>query len=317
MAEKFRPDFLSATPDIQVGPLANDEYGEGYLVRVGNLEGLPEHVKEQVPNGFVLKEYKSFVANYGTGLMTGGGIFSLVPGPERNFVLSLKAAIENFARKNKRFPSEEEVRVEIVADSSFQDQFGGRAACKDLYYRTYTKAAEAELLRRHTVIKNYFAKSLPDLVVPTRIFIDNDVKVKEKRIYELQPRVEAVPFKKSEGAGVFDSETGRTMIGWDVGEAFIQRIKEKFPKKIPLFKKELITFIEQIKKMPSETGYLPYDCAHLSNLLFTENGLRLADTNAVIPIPSEPSEEEKEHIEIYMEHFNHDIKTLELLEARL
>ena len=45
MTEKFRPNFLN--PEIKVGPLNSDKYGQGSFVNVGNLENLPESIKEK------------------------------------------------------------------------------------------------------------------------------------------------------------------------------------------------------------------------------------------------------------------------------
>ena len=56
--------------------------------------------------------------------------------------------------------------------------------------------------------------------------------------------------------------------------------------------------------------YFPYDCAKLNNLLFTEQGLRLIDTNAVMPIP-EDGRRWKSTL------FEGSLKILELIESKL
>lgn len=309
---EIRPSFL---PDsIKVGPLSEDGYGEGYFTQVGNLENLPEDINRNIPDGFVLKEYASLLTQNtrpslrgfytSDGLMMGAGVFTLRAGGEkRKFLLGLRTAIEKFEKTNGHLPSEQEIKEVIFEDESFrifQDKFGGRAGCKDLYYKTYIRAVAQELEKRNLVMKNYFAKLLPELVVPTHVFIDQDKKTKEKRLYEIQPRIKHVDYNNAE----------------DLDE-FVDNIKIMFPEMVFVFKKELAIFIKEIRKIPSETGHIPYDCPALGNLLFTKNGLRLIDTNAVFPVSEEPSEEEKNDVETAMRTFVANLKKLEIIESKL
>ena len=62
--------------------------------------------------------------------------------------------------------------------------------------------------------------------------------------------------------------------------------------------------------MSDKEKYFPYDCAKLNNLLFTEQGLRLIDTNAVITY-SEDGRRWKSTL------FEGSLKILELIESKL
>ena len=57
MPERFRPpQFLreGVEPELLYG----EEYGEGTFAVVAKLENLPPSVKESVPQGYVVKQYK-------------------------------------------------------------------------------------------------------------------------------------------------------------------------------------------------------------------------------------------------------------------
>lgn len=57
MSEKFHePAFLRE--QVKPGPLKGEEYGEGSFTVVANLENLPKEVRKNVPEGYVVKQYK-------------------------------------------------------------------------------------------------------------------------------------------------------------------------------------------------------------------------------------------------------------------
>ncbi len=264
MTEKFRPNFLN--PEIKVGPLESDKYGGGSFVEVGNLENLPESIREKVPQGYVIKQYRS----------------SDQP---------MNLARELFLEGSK------ELKKEISV--------GGIAK---------------ELKHRNLIMKNYFADSLPELIVPTQFVIGRDEKTNKKIIYEIQPRLSEASTASMARDSAFMEPIYR-YYHWGVKEdklvaieclnKFIVYIKSAFsPEVIDRLKRELPIFIKKITDIRAENKYFPYDCAKLNNLLFTEHGLRLIDTNAVMPIP-EGGRQWKSKL------YEGSLKILELLKSKV
>lgn len=236
MVEKFRPNFLN--PEVNVGPLDDGKYGGGTFTQVGNLENLPENIRGNVPQGYVIKEYT-------------------------------------------RGEDPKKLAVRLILSENSQR--------KDVSHLDIAK----ELNQRHLMVEGYFKQSLPELVVPTQIIVGRDEVTGKKTLYEIQSRLD-------------ESSTVNTKIDkslWPVywyymqedvkhevkaGEAlenFITYLHNTFPQQIDLFKNQLNIFIEQVTNFQSKENHFPFDLAMLTNLIFTEDGLRLIDTNAVMPIP--------------------------------
>ena len=239
MSEKFAPNFLN--PEMKVGPLRNDEYGYGSFVDVGNIENLPENVKEKAIHGYVIKKYR-----LSNNPITMASMLFVDGSEERKNGLS----IEGIAK---------------------------------------------ELKHRNSIMKNYFAESMPELVVPTQVIIGKDEKTNKKTIYEIQSRLDEPNTASKAGDPSLEplykfylqGDESEKSKAEEVLDNFIAYIKVAFPEKIDLLKHEISIFRREIRKMYATGDYLPYDCAKLNNLIFTRNGLRLVDSNAVVPVPPE------------------------------
>ncbi len=188
-----------------------------------------------------------------------------------------------------------------------------------------------EFQHKYVLMKNYFAKSLPELVVPTQIIVGEDEKTKKKHLYEIQPRLDesstahlAKPNNRSmenfyghyiRGIWRYDQSKAEKDL-----ENFVAYIKNQFPDKIDLFKHEISVFIKEISDFPSKEKHIPFDCAWPTNLIFTEQGLRLIDTNAVLSISNLKAEDNvfgENRMKEFEFLFNNSLKLLELIESKL
>lgn len=310
MAEKFRPEFLN--PDIKVGPLADDKYGRGGFVEVGNLENLPDNIKEKATKGYVIKQY--IQSDDPFDLAT---TLFLENSEEGRFLEDLRLLVLDFYNLYQLNPSENEIKQIIHANSKqlFTDRFKD---AKDLLNLVSIGGIAKELKQRNSIIKNYFAESLPELVVPTQVIIGRDEGSHKKTLYEIQPHLDkastaSYPFSESFYKYYLWGVEGEKTKAEEVLNNFINHIKNTLPEKIDLFKREIPIFIKEISEMLAKEKYFPYDCAKLNNLIFTEHGLRLIDTNAVIPTSPEIDWIDK----WYWEVFNGSLKILRLIESKL
>lgn len=324
MTEKFRPNFLN--PEVGVGPLENGEYGEGSFVKVGNLESLPDSIKEKASKGYVIKKY--FPTEYRRGdFGTAGWAHLFSPeSAEQYFVIKLGREVSNFEEENNSYPSKDEIKKIIFSEEEFK-QFGDESRLEEFLKNTSITALAKELARRNTIMKDFFSESLPELVLSTQFIIGEEMGATEegvdnRRIYEIQPRIEGF------GASVAEMRALDPYIKSDMeslgkrGEGvlrnFILRLKQKYPDKIDLFKREIGIFIKEIKEFPNKENRLPFDCPFLTNLMFTEHGLRLVDTNMVVSF-DDKNKDYKNYkiIKDLQGRFEKAIKILELVKDRL
>lgn len=137
-------------------------------------------------------------------------------------------------------------------------------------------------------MKEYFASSLPNLIVPTQFIVGSETchdGLKRNFVYEIQKKIVFFDI----GQVVIEPMAGWTKektveeekkFGWiEDEEKIAEKIKKSYGKKTPEIKKELETMVEIAKNLVKETGRIPFDIFSSQNLKFTPDGLRIIDTN--------------------------------------
>ena len=188
-----------------------------------------------------------------------------------------------------------------------------------------------ELQQRHEMIKKYFDQSLPDLVLPTQLIVGKNEMTKKNSLYEIQSRLDPSSTTNIVNESTFwpvfecfvhGEEKSRVEAEKELA-AFIDYLHNTFPQQIGQFKNQLKIFIEQIKNFQTQTNHLPFDCAMLTNLIFTKDGLRLIDTNAIVPTPLPLRGKEIKPVEKFRQMnwrkqmFNGSLEILNIIESKL
>lgn len=247
------------------------------------------------------------------------GTFTEV-GNLENLPKSIEAQIPNgyVIKKYNRSDSPEALAISLI----LKEAISGKAV-------SLVEIAK-ELAQRHAMVKNYFEQTLPELVIPTQMVVGKDEITDTKTLYEIQPRLGE--------PNTTNIQVDRSL--WPVYKYYIQQLpKEKqraeaalenfitylhttFPQQIDLFKNQINTFVEQIVDFQSKENHFPFDCAMLTNLIFTEHGLKLIDTNAIMPMPLpridgvDPKDEE-ELIKFRTNMFEKSLEILKIIESKL
>ncbi len=276
MTEQFRdPAFLRE--GIKPGPLKGDEYGEGSYTIVANLEGLPKSVREKVPGGYVVKQYKN------EKLSPVGFLFQFDPDStiEAESVLELR---KGFERERGRKPTGDEL-MEYIAQQDLGDlQPPKDKAEVERILEVWSLPGMAKKLQaRQRLVKDYFGKELPDFVVPSQFFVGTD-EDGVGHIYEVQNKIspDALKIEENLYTPVDDEdEEGKRIIVEEI-EQLAEKVRILYKERLPDIKQELGIFIRLAEQLPDREGWF-IDIAY-GNIVFTEEGLRYIDTNHIDPL---------------------------------
>lgn len=213
---------------MKPGPLKDDKYGEGEFTVVADLQNLPAGVREKVPEGYVIKQYK-----------------------DRKFVLK-DAHIFEF-------------------DPDFNE---GSEITQDVQKARSPMGIAKKLQERQRLVRNYFDRDLPDLVVPSQFIVGS------WHVYEIQRKMPANSLLIEESLLTPWKSTTFAQRAKEV-EQLTVNIRLLCQEKVPQVKQEIETFVRLIEQMFEQANW--FLDLESGNLLFTKDGLRIIDTNYGLP----------------------------------
>ncbi len=343
-------------------PLHGHDYGEGMFVIVAKLENLPANVRERVPQGYVVKQYKMSEQDWHTflsdkdersksfretwfDLLNEGGYYGWNSKEETlNIFMS---AVQSYVGRYGRRPTVDELHQDLLDQqragtlTERDKMFLDREVLQKWWNESSLMGMAKELKRRHDLVAGYFQDTLPHLVVNTQFLVGSpDSSREQARLYEVQKQ--AVPlrawqkmlalaeerrqpgyydddaqkekrrrivqpdplYQAYSGASVYYQSAGEIServkqylaeAGQVLGQAVRDELADK-PEKLKRLKSELQEFIAKAKILPQAQDWIPFDLPLLDNLVFTEEGLRIIDTNQGLQPRRMVHEEYKERV---------------------
>lgn len=300
-----RPTFLRPETKLDAGNTdpKNDEehFYQGSFVVMAELKNIPKEMRENVPNGYVLKQYH--LEEYSpiwNELFEADEEVNTNTAEKKVWVII--DAFENAFNKFGRRPTSDEILALISDDKKSEMAIDENFIAQTL--KKYSLETKAQKLRqRYERIRDVFSDELPDVIVPTQFIIGAEENQQHpdrdgaKRLYELQPRISMLELrdKRSVKDYVFnDSDSERNYLyGFpqesipenivNIVKFWAEQIKETYPNQWKQIKEELKKFIELSRPIPEKMKEIPYDMVHPANVGFTSDGVRIIDINLVLP----------------------------------
>jgi hypothetical protein len=202
MSERFKPPQFFKE-GIEPKPMYGKEYGEGAFTVVAKLENLPANVRERVPQGYVVKQYKMSEHDWDFDIETTEKkdiTWADLLDPRRNerekIMQDLRSAIQSLAYETKCKPTADELHQYFIEESrrgtipQQWEKFLDRAVLQKWWDESSLMGMGKELRRRHELVRAHFRDVLPNLIVDTQFVIGSpDGSREQARLYEVQKQI--------------------------------------------------------------------------------------------------------------------------------